>query len=166
METAGLSPAQEEPPTAPTDGAWRQEWLSSVRELDRVLGVVVRAMADRGFPGQDIYAMRLALGEAIVNGIHHGHHDDASKQVQVRYRVEEDSARVEVTDQGTGFDAHAVADPLADDNRDRIGGHIGGRGLLLMRAHLTWLRFNRRGNSVVLCKYRSGRASAETAREE
>jgi serine/threonine-protein kinase RsbW len=44
-----------------------------------------------------------------------------------------------------------VPDPLAEDNLERPGG----RGLLLMRSYMTWVRFNRRGNAVTLFKQRS-----------
>ena len=162
MSIATPIPPHAEADTRPANGVWRQQSLGSVGELDRVLGTVVREMADRGFSGADIFGMRLALVEAIVNAIRHGHRDDATKQVQVRYRVKGDCALAEVADQGTGFNPHAIADPLAPENLERCGG----RGLLLMRAYLTWLRFNRRGNRVVLCKYRSGQGPAAGAGEE
>jgi serine/threonine-protein kinase RsbW len=46
-----------------------------------------------------------------------------------------------------------VADPLDPENFERASG----RGLLLMRSFMTWVRHNVRGNLVTLCKKRSVR---------
>ena len=58
--------------------------------------------------------------------------------------------RLEVKDEGKGFDPQRVPDPLAPVNLERPGG----RGVLLMRHYMTWVRYNRRGNRVMLCKRR------------
>jgi serine/threonine-protein kinase RsbW len=62
--------------------------------------------------------------------------------------VDGERVLAEVQDQGAGFDPRQVPDPLAPENRDRPRG----RGLLLMRSYLSWVRFNRRGNGVRLCR--------------
>ena len=63
-----------------------------------------------------------------------------------------DRLLLEIIDEGPGFDPRAVRNPLAADQpKDRPGGW----GLLLMRIYMNWVRFNRRGNRVVLCKHRS-----------
>jgi len=56
----------------------------------------------------------------------------------------------EVEDEGPGFDPGGVADPTAAENRERTDG----RGLLLMRHYMTWVRFSARGNRVTLYKQR------------
>jgi anti-sigma regulatory factor (Ser/Thr protein kinase) len=64
--------------------------------------------------------------------------------------VKEDEVLAEVQDQGDGFDAKLVADPLAVDNLSRVGG----RGLLLLQSLTSRLHFNERGNCVCLCRRR------------
>jgi serine/threonine-protein kinase RsbW len=108
-------------------------------------------MAAAGYAAQDQFAVRLALDEALANAIKHGHRGDARKRVDVRYRVGPAEVRVEVHDQGPGFDPARVPDPLAADNVERASG----RGLLLMRSYMTWVRHNERGNGVTLCRLRS-----------
>jgi serine/threonine-protein kinase RsbW len=93
----------------------------------------------------------LALEEAIVNGIKHGNQNDRTKRVRVRYQVKAGWVLGEVEDQGQGFDPNQVPDPLALENLDQTSG----RGLLLMRSYMTWIRHNPHGNQVTLCKYRS-----------
>jgi serine/threonine-protein kinase RsbW len=140
--------------TTDRDGAGEPTHALAVRSLRgtrRVVDAVVAAMAAAGYPDRDQFAVRLALDEALANAIKHGHRGDARKRVDVRYRVGPAEVRVEVHDQGPGFDPARVPDPLAADNLERASG----RGLLLMRSYMTWVRHNERGNGVTLCRLRS-----------
>jgi serine/threonine-protein kinase RsbW len=56
-----------------------------------------------------------------------------------------------VADEGAGFDANQVPDPALPENRTKPGG----RGVMLMREFMTWIRFNNRGNRVTMCMHRS-----------
>ena len=130
-----------------------QHWesLSSTQEALQVVEFVADAMADQGYPKKDVFGMRLALEEAVINAIKHGNQGDPSKLVEVRYEVNAERALAEVQDQGEGFDPQQVPDPRTPENLEWAGG----RGLLLMRSYLTWVRYNERGNGVTLCQYRS-----------
>jgi serine/threonine-protein kinase RsbW len=121
--------------------------------LDRVLGVMEYA----GYGPGDTFAVRLALEEAVVNAVKHGHDHDPCKKVHIWWAITPASVRLVVEDEGPGFDPAAVADPRLPENLDRPGG----RGLLLMSAYMTWVRFNRRGNRVVMCRNRSPEALAQ-----
>jgi serine/threonine-protein kinase RsbW len=112
---------------------------------------VAAAMEAEGYPERDVFAVRLALGEALANALKHGHKNDPGKEVAVRYHVGAWRVVAQAEDRGPGFDPGAVPDPLAPENLEKSSG----RGLLLMRHYLTWLRYNARGNSVTLCKRRS-----------
>jgi serine/threonine-protein kinase RsbW len=137
-------------PRARLDG-WAVKTLRTKAEVTPVLEAVTRAMQERCFSEDDVFETRLALDEAICNAIRHGHRDDPTKEVRVRYQVTADRAIVEVEDQGEGFDPDRVADPLGPE---RIG-EPGGRGLLLMRTLATDLVFNARGNRVTFVRRRS-----------
>jgi serine/threonine-protein kinase RsbW len=125
--------------------------VRAASDLPRVLDPVEAAMAGLAYPRRDILGVRLALEEAMVNALKHGHRGDPAKAARVRYRVTTDKVMAEVVDEGPGFDPGRVADPLAGENLDRPCG----RGLLLMRHYMTWVRFNPRGNAVTLCKCRA-----------
>lgn len=126
---------------------WHAYGLSSIRELSVVLEKVAQVMAELGYPPKDIFGARLALEEAIYNAIRHGHRHDPSKVVEVRYCIRTDHFLLEVEDQGPGFDPSQVLEAKATANLDRVCG----RGLLLMRRHSAWVRYNREGNCVTLC---------------
>jgi serine/threonine-protein kinase RsbW len=105
-------------------------------------------MAGQGYSAKDVFGVRLALEEAVVNSIKHGHQYDPTKQAEVRYRVNHEHVLVEVEDQGPGFDPSQVPDPTAPENLERSSG----RGLFLMHRYATWVRYNQKGNCVTLCK--------------
>jgi serine/threonine-protein kinase RsbW len=111
---------------------------------------LISAMAASAYTDDEIFETRLALEEAVLNAIKHGHGGAPGREVLVRYHVNGRRVLVIVEDQGDGFDPERVADPLASENLHEPGG----RGLLLMRSLMTCVRHNRRGNRVTLCKRR------------
>jgi serine/threonine-protein kinase RsbW len=128
-----------------------QTALHRTGETKALCDRVGAAMKAAGYAGPDIFAVRLALEEATVNAIKHGHQGDAAKTVQVTFRVTAEQVLLTVEDEGEGFDPRLVADPLSPENIDRSSG----RGLLLMRHYMTWVKYNDRGNMVSLCKCRT-----------
>jgi serine/threonine-protein kinase RsbW len=143
---------QENNPRADHRASWQRVALRRPAEVAAVLDAVLEALRAAGYSHKDQFGVRLALEEAVVNALKHGHRGDPSKQVRVRYRVEADRVTVEVEDEGPGFRPEAVPDPLAPENCARDCG----RGLLLMRSYMSSVRYNERGTCVTLCKYRSG----------
>ena len=104
-----------------------------------------------GFSMRDVFGVRLALEEALVNAIKHGNGLDPAKSVRVNCLIEDDFLRVEIEDQGLGFHMEDVPDPTADENLERPCG----RGIMLMRSFMTKVEYNATGNRVVLEKQRS-----------
>src|SRR4051794_27163485 len=113
---------------------WRQATARSATHAAQVADAVVAAMAAAGYPDRDLFAMRLAVEEAVVNAVKHGNRGDPDRQVRVRYCVGERRALATIADEGPGFDPAGVPDPLAPENLDRPCG----RGLLLIRKYATW----------------------------
>ena len=98
----------------------------------------------------DMFAVHLAVEEALVNAIKHGNGEDRSKQVHVVCKLARDLVRVEITDEGDGFDPRDVPDPTADENLENPSG----RGIMLMRSFVN-IRYNESGNQVILDKERT-----------
>jgi serine/threonine-protein kinase RsbW len=113
-----------------------------------MLEVWMRAL---GYPRRDIFAVRLALYEAVSNAFRHGNRGDRSKTIHIRYLVTAADVLLEVEDEGLGFDPDQAPDPTTEPYLDRPGG----RGLFLMRNYMTWVSFNPQGNRVTLCRQRS-----------
>jgi len=77
--------------------------------------------------------------EAVNNGILHGNKQDPEKNVTLTCEVRSDILMVSIHDQGTGFDAEALPDPLAQENLFREHG----RGVFLMRSMMESVLFER-----------------------
>jgi serine/threonine-protein kinase RsbW len=104
------------------------------------------------FSDIDIFAIKLALEEALVNAIKHGNQFDRTKKVRIVYKVQKDRFDIEIKDEGPGFDPADVPDPTAIENLERPCG----RGLMLMRYYMTEVNFSMGGNSVSMTKLRNG----------
>ena len=87
-----------------------------------------------------------AIREALANAIIYGNAEDASKHVWVRALFGRNTAQVEVTDEGCGFDYRCLPDPTVPFARMQPRG----RGLFLIRELVDEVRFNALGNSICL----------------
>lgn len=135
--------------------AWIEEFEiripSSTTEGQKVQERIVARLEQIGFPARGIFGVRLALEEALVNAIKHGNGLDPAKEVFVTCQISNDKVRVVIEDQGPGFRLQDVPDPTEDENLEKPGG----RGIMLMRAFLSVVEYNERGNRVVLEKHRN-----------
>lgn len=101
-----------------------------------------------GFNDDDAFAIKLALEEGLVNAIRHGNLNDPSKQIELHYSLSTTTLVFGICDEGIGFAPEEVPDPTLDENLEKPHG----RGLMLMRAYMTEVRFNDRGNEVWMIK--------------
>jgi histidine kinase-like protein len=99
-------------PASPDD--CHRAHLSVTEEVVPLIEALAAAMQSHDYPEHDTFGMRLALEEALVNAIKHGHRYDPSKQVAVRYQINPSHTLVEVPDRtgelGTTVGAGAALD--------------------------------------------------------
>lgn len=142
--------------TTLTDDQWvwsADHKLPSVSDsASRVIEEVVAQLEQHAWSPRDIFAVQLALDEALVNAIKHGNRYAEDKFVHVTCRVAPHCVRVEIADEGPGFDPSQVPDCTCDDRLDVPSG----RGLFLMRSYMCRVEYNERGNRVLLEKRRAG----------
>jgi serine/threonine-protein kinase RsbW len=129
----------------------QQKVISSrFSEVPPIQGLIVDAAVERGFDEAQVFAIKLALEEALTNAIKHGNRMDPSKQVTIDYTVTDRAVRITVCDEGGGFSPERVPDPTADVNLEKPTG----RGVMLIRAYMTEVHFNRAGNCITMVKRR------------
>ena len=144
---------------------------------DMIPGLIghIETMMNRFEVGPDATRMRLgvAIHEAIVNAMVHGnlevssdlkegegdeYHDAiaerqktapySERRVRVSVLVSRKELRLNIADEGPGFDPEALPDPTDVDERERASG----RGLLLIRTFLDEVYHNARGNTITMVK--------------
>lgn len=109
---------------------------------------IVRRLQSAGFPEHDLFGIKLALEEGIVNAIKHGNGLDPMKNVIVTCDYDGERVVLTIEDEGPGFNPEDVPDPTDDANLEKPSG----RGLMLMKAFMSRIEFNDRGNRVILEK--------------
>ena len=124
---------------------------SDLAEARRIQCVIEEALVASAYSEHDIFSIKLALEEALVNAIKHGNQMDPDKRVFVTYRVSPHRFEVKITDEGMGFNPEDVPDPTEEINIERPCG----RGLLLMRGFMTEVIYHPPGNSVSMAKDRA-----------
>ena len=128
---------------------WQEVVIASdPAEARRVQDEIEQLLKARQFGERDIFSIKLALEEALVNAIKHGNQMDRRKKVRITYRAEPGRFAVAVRDEGPGFNPNDVPDPVAFENLERPCG----RGLLLMRHYMTEVTFQPPGNAVLMTK--------------
>lgn len=125
---------------------------SDPAEARRVQEEIERELKSNLFAERDIFSIRLALEEALVNAMKHGNQMDRAKKVRVAYQVSAERFDVLIADEGPGFDPGDLPDPTAVENLERPCG----RGVMLMKHYMTVVDYNGRGNTVAMSKLRNG----------
>jgi len=101
-----------------------------------------------GFDGDAVFAIKLALEEALINAIKHGNKLDPKKKVKIEALVSPVCAEIVIEDQGPGFNRSAVPDPTAEENLTKCSG----RGLLLMETYMSKVNYSKKGRRVHMVK--------------
>ncbi len=107
---------------------------------------MVDAMETLGFSEAARFAVRLALEEAIVNGFKHGSAGIEDPVIDLDWKADTKRITVTVSDRGPGFDPGGVPDPTQPDRLEVPTG----RGLMLMKAYMSDIAYNDRGNAVTM----------------
>jgi len=119
------------------------------RELIHAETAILPVLENLGYGERIIFAVKLALEEAVINAIKHGNELDDTKRVTVSFSVDENRAVISVADEGEGFDPNALPDPTAEDYLMATSG----RGVALIRAYMDEVRFNDKGTEITMIKY-------------
>jgi serine/threonine-protein kinase RsbW len=138
--------------------AWMPSEISAISPLvERLMRLIEGSHCVTG----EEHAVQLALREALNNAIIHGNRLDARKLVHVRVhcRVGKGISLI-VSDQGQGFDARTIPDPLAVENLEAEHG----RGIHIMKSAMDEVSFQQGGAEVHMYKWlaRNARGDARS----
>ncbi len=126
----------------------------------------------------DTNMIRIGLREIIINSIEHGnlnvsfeekteaimndryfefinerqiHPDFRDKRVKIEYLISASRAIYKITDQGKGFNHRKFLSALNDDPAELMLSH--GRGINMVKSIFDEVRYNSKGNQVLLVKH-------------
>lgn len=100
MEEIKEIQVRDDHPLFDTEGMFFKEFPSDFRQI-RYFTLLVVQKAPRSI--QEINLLEQQISEMIKNAVKHGNKNDVSKMIKVWYSFTEDSARVIVEDEGSGF---------------------------------------------------------------
>ena len=105
---------------------------SATENLALIRDFVVNVGSQAGLGEDDVAKLELAVDEARANVIEHAHGHDSNKEVTVRATFDAVALRIEVVDEGEGFDPTVVpatsVEQMVHDRR------TGGLGLRVMKS--------------------------------
>lgn len=122
----------------------RLEFHSTFEMLDFVQLVSDRIGQMAGLDDEGLHWIGVAVREGVINAIKHGNREDYDKLVTVEFtfrpRTKPTELVVRVVDQGEGFEADEIANPLAPENLLKSSG----RGIFFMRSFMDDVVLERR----------------------
>jgi serine/threonine-protein kinase RsbW len=127
---------------------------SSMESVGQAEAAVVEFARKIGYSEPHLEQIGLAVIEAVANAILHGNRCDVKKKVRVKAAQGEKGLVISVQDEGEGFDADALLDPLSPDTILKDCG----RGVFLVRACMDEVAVRRkapRGTEVKMIKHTS-----------
>lgn len=133
---------------------YRLELKSIFAEAEKVLPFIDTIGRREHLSEELTDRVKLALSEAASNAIVHGNREDPSKSVDIVVTLDPSTLRVEIQDDGEGFDPLAPPDPVRSENLMETGG----RGLFLIREYCDEVSYSDRGRRVILQFDRSSTA--------
>lgn len=127
----------------------------------KVCKLIILQLKANHFSQEDIFAVHLALEEALINAIKHGNKMNPEKEVKIDYLVNPDKVEISMTDEGEGFNPEAVPDPRLGENLYKKEG----RGLLLMQSYMDIVEYNDSGNHLRMVRYKEKPSLSKTQKQ-
>jgi anti-sigma regulatory factor (Ser/Thr protein kinase) len=124
-------------------GEWRSEIPATLQAVEEFC-VEFKSWIAGACVGIKSFPAELVLREALTNSVIHGGMEDPRQRISCILRAKRDRLLIAVQDQGEGFDWHAARDRESDFSNPH------GRGIQVIRMYASSVRFNSKGNAVLL----------------
>ncbi|MFY9224547.1 MAG: ATP-binding protein [Blastocatellia bacterium] len=121
---------------------------SQIEWMHEVLAYLIERTAHLGIIQPSTSNIFVALDEAIANAIKHGNKSDPNKRIHIVAEITPQQASFTITDEGEGFDLNSLPNPTDPDYILRPCG----RGVMLIYHIMDEVRYNTRGNQIVMIK--------------
>lgn len=126
---------------------------SILESVDKAASEAESFARNNGFDDGALFAIDMAIREAVANAIKHGNKLDGTKIVEITLLSVSRGLEVTVRDFGEGFEVEEVPDPTNPENLLKANG----RGVLFMKTFMEeveWEKHQTVGMIVKMCKLR------------
>lgn len=110
---------------------------SALENLDLVQAITDCITHYMDFEEDSAHWIGMSVRESVTNAIQHGNKLDLGKKVDIRFEVRPDKLSISVRDQGDGFNADDVPNPLDAENLLKPSG----RGIFYIRTFMDEVDF-------------------------
>ena len=126
------------------------EIASNVNEIHKVEKELELFCKQNGMAKNQIVNCAIAVTEVVNNAIRHGNKENPQKKVFIEFIVSGNRIKINITDQGSGFDPESLEDPLHPDNVLKESG----RGIFIARQLMDDIhyKFSSKGTTISLSK--------------
>jgi serine/threonine-protein kinase RsbW len=121
---------------------------SRIESIEQAATLVTGTATDAGVDEMTLFAIDLAVREAVANAVKHGNRLDETKQVQISFETTPQQFEITIADEGAGFDFEHLPDPTDPANLLKASG----RGAFLMRQFMDEVRWHEGGSVVTMTK--------------
>ena len=117
---------------------------SDKKELNKVEEFLKHMFIKENWPADSFSKVFLVVSEAVLNSIEHGNKNDKDKKVTLKVSCTGNNLKIDVRDEGKGFNYDMVKDPTLNENRLRETG----RGIFIMKTISSKIEFHDCGKCV------------------
>ena len=114
------------------------------KELVHVEKFLKQIFKKENLPEKAFNKVLLCVSEAVMNCIEHGNKNEWEKKVTIEASYKNNNLRIEISDEGEGFDLNDIADPTTEGNIKNDSG----RGIYIMKSICSTLNFRDKGKCV------------------
>lgn len=126
---------------------------NTLESVDKAASEAEKFAKSANLPDEALFAIDMAVREAVANAVKHGNKMDESKTVEITFSDLPKGFEITIRDFGEGFEVEEVPDPTNPENLLKANG----RGVLFMRTFMEeveWSRHTGGGMIVKMCKLR------------
>ncbi len=125
--------------------SYENKFKSTPENLPKIENYFNEIFSPLNLPEKKLNLLLLALSEAASNCIKHGNNSDPNKEVQIRIEIDAETIRVELKDEGQGFDPTIIPDPTTPENIMKEHG----RGIHIMKAFVDKLTYEKTSDGLI-----------------
>ena len=121
---------------------------SRIESVEEAAKAAEKFATINGFGEETLFAIDMAVREAVANAVKHGNLLDETKRVEITCENRVEGFEIVVRDFGKGFAVEAVPDPTNPENLLKADG----RGILFMRSFMDAVEWSNHAEGGMIVK--------------